>query len=69
MDAKAEEIAKHQELMRERALLVTHMISKLMIDFLSNNIPRTPQLYHTSALSGEAWLIELIQIREMGTAR
>ena len=50
----------HQELMWERALLVTHMISKLMIDFLSNNIPRTPQLYHTSALSGEAWLIELI---------
>ena len=38
MDTEAEEIAKHQELMRERALLVTHMISKLMIDFLSNNI-------------------------------
>ena len=36
------------------------MISKLMIDFLSNNIPRTPQPYHTSALSGEVWLIELI---------
>ena len=60
MDAEAEEIAKHQELMQKRALLVTHMISKLMIDFLSNNIPRTPQPYHTSALSGEAWLIELI---------
>ena len=39
---------------------MTYMISKLMIDFLSNNIPRTPQPYHTSALSGEAWLIELI---------
>ena len=60
MDAEAEEIAKHQELMQKRALLVTHMISKLMIDFLSNNIPRTPQPYHTSALSGEAWLIKLI---------
>ena len=60
MDAKAEEIAKHRELMQERTLLVTYMISKLMIDFLSNNIPRTPQPYHTSALSGEAWLIGLI---------
>ena len=60
MDAEAEEIERHQELMRDKALLVTHMVSKLVIDLLSNSIPRTPQPYHTSALSGEAWLVELI---------
>ena len=53
-------MAKHQELMREKALLVTHILSKLTIDLLLSNIPRNPQPYHTSALSGEAWLIELI---------
>ena len=60
MDDTAEETAKHQELIREKALLVTHLLSKLIIDLLSDNIPRIPQPYHTSALSGEAWLIELI---------
>ena len=60
MDTEAEEIAKHQELMREKALLVTHILSKLTIDLLLSNIPWNPQPYHTSALSGKAWLIKLI---------
>ena len=60
MDTEAEEMAKHQELMREKALLVTHILSKLTIDLLLSNIPWNSQPYHTSALSGEAWLIKLI---------
>ena len=60
MDAEAEEIARHQDLIRDKALLVIRMVSKLVTDILSSNIPRAPQPYHTSALSGEAWLVELI---------
>ena len=60
MDAEAEEMAKHQELMQEKALLVTHILSKLTIDLLLSSIPQNPQPYHTSTLSGKAWLIKLI---------
>ncbi|KIK14943.1 hypothetical protein PISMIDRAFT_116079 [Pisolithus microcarpus 441] len=50
----------HQELIHERALILIPILINLVVDLVSKGIPKDPQPYHTSALSGEAWLVELV---------
>lgn len=49
-----------QEFIWAQILTITQTLLKLMVDLLAQDLPRNPQPYHTSILSDEGWIIELI---------
>jgi len=49
-----------QEFIWAQILTITQTLLKLMVDLLAQDLPRNPRPYHTSVLSGEGWIIELI---------
>ena len=55
----AEDGENHSEIIQEKTLVVVQILMQLM-DLLSEQIPKSPQPYHTSSLSGEGWVVELI---------
>jgi len=54
----SEEVQQHA--LRNTAILVSAIISLTATIVECNNVRKNPQPYHTSVLSGEAWLIELL---------